>query len=879
MLPFALFIGLLVPISLFLNIQSITVPGWLYKDDRDRDNGVLAGYLGEGMMGGGGSGRDRDKIVHVIDHSIILVASSVSIAFGIVATGALFVRMLERKIKWSTRITIFGSCMQGLISLFLVCAFIAAAILSKSDEVSIRYTSGIIYGALSSASSLVASAIGFYQMHLNRGQLYEWTLYQLSFSQRQVILLTIATIFYTVAGGLVYGFIEDWDFDDAAYWAVVTFTTIGFGDLSPRTVWGKIILPPFASVGVVLVAFNIYAVREVTLELITFQLADHFSKRFGVDREQAAEPYSPQVSQSGSDPYNTPRVTTAGPSTPRWARPRSLSIDSPRTPSFDSFSQAMMEHDALTHGSAEDSEHPTPIGDMDPEMYNRLYRSVPLTRSHTVDGFSSALPRTLTLSRGQHRPNLTITGDSNLLRRRMVVDATHQTFQKQISRALAVVLANMVGFGALFAAFEGWGFFEGLYFTFVALTTIGYGDYSPKSVQSKAIFIWFIFIGVASITYLGSLLAERALNQWTLTVKLIERRVDRYERKARIKRLHLSDRKHGGHAHTPRGPSAIRFAGTAGIDRRNGSSEALADAAASAAAASGRNEGYDGGGLAKAKEEEPDRRVHLEETETPRGLAITFPLVDEPAEIEVGGASTSSSVPPPVSSTDHARSEPVADVVDTPAQPIPLPPRRLTLTDPPLPPRNSTTSASGSSSGSRRPSLRPGSIHIDVASRTVRITPDRRESGSWGRALAGSGLSSSVPTSGASGEQGGRRQWVFGRRNHKRVGSTDAVVGLRVGDDEESGRTETSLTGVSDGESEDGDGEGDGRMSESSEDEVAARGNALRVFARRRRRKAAPNEQLGEGSTLTGSSERNGSSREGRSRGSSRDEMAPLIPK
>jgi hypothetical protein len=64
-----------------------------------------------------------------------------------------------------------------------------------------------------------------------------------------------------------------------------------------------------------------------------------------------------------------------------------------------------------------------------------------------------------------------------------------------------------------------------------------YGDYKPKTLFSKSIFIWFIFIGIGSMTYLGSMISERALNEWVVTVKLIERRVDRYERKAKIKKM------------------------------------------------------------------------------------------------------------------------------------------------------------------------------------------------------------------------------------------------------------------------------------------------------------------------------------------------------
>jgi hypothetical protein len=85
----------------------------------------------------------------------------------------------------------------------------------RSAEVSLSYTEGLVYSAAAAISSLCAAAIGQYQVYLNRGQVYEWTLYELSFRQRQVILLTILSIGYTVIGGFLFGSLEGWDFDDA----------------------------------------------------------------------------------------------------------------------------------------------------------------------------------------------------------------------------------------------------------------------------------------------------------------------------------------------------------------------------------------------------------------------------------------------------------------------------------------------------------------------------------------------------------------------------------------------------------------------------------------------------------------------------------------
>ena len=59
--------------------------------------------------------------------------------------------------------------------------------------------------------------------------------------------------------------------------------------------------------------------------------------------------------------------------------------------------------------------------------------------------------------------------------------------------------------------------------------------------EAKSLFIWQVFFGIASITYLTSMIAERAVNQWVVQMEIIENRVDRYEKKAQLKKLYTDD--------------------------------------------------------------------------------------------------------------------------------------------------------------------------------------------------------------------------------------------------------------------------------------------------------------------------------------------------
>lgn len=81
------------------------------------------------------------------------------------------------------------------------------------------------------------------------------------FKQNLLYAVSLILVLYLV-GALVYHNIEGWSFLDAIYFLTVTFATVGYGDITPKTDIGKMFTIVIAWVGISTGLYLLYTISS-----------------------------------------------------------------------------------------------------------------------------------------------------------------------------------------------------------------------------------------------------------------------------------------------------------------------------------------------------------------------------------------------------------------------------------------------------------------------------------------------------------------------------------------------------------------------------------------------------------------------------------------
>ena len=74
--------------------------------------------------------------------------------------------------------------------------------------------------------------------------LERWMLNKPFTARRAAVAIAVVTLGVTIAGGILMTVLDRKDFDNVGvglWWAIQTVTTVGYGDVTPHTPWGRVL--------------------------------------------------------------------------------------------------------------------------------------------------------------------------------------------------------------------------------------------------------------------------------------------------------------------------------------------------------------------------------------------------------------------------------------------------------------------------------------------------------------------------------------------------------------------------------------------------------------------------------------------------------------
>ncbi len=80
-------------------------------------------------------------------------------------------------------------------------------------------------------------------------------------------------------------------------------------------------------------------------------------------------------------------------------------------------------------------------------------------------------------------------------------DEEHDEYHRRMLYVFIVIIIVLFGSAAFYRFIENWSYIDALYFSAATMTTVGYGDITPKTVAGKIFTIVFVFTGVGIALY------------------------------------------------------------------------------------------------------------------------------------------------------------------------------------------------------------------------------------------------------------------------------------------------------------------------------------------------------------------------------------------
>lgn len=233
------------------------------------------------------------------DFKWVLGVNAISLFLGCASNVSLL-------LNFSGRVDYAHAQFVSIVGWYFACVSLVGLLVSTQylyfQDSSISKSEGYWHGIFTailyfvSASSLLVNWIG------HRRNKYPAT-FNLTTAQRRIMFQNLLFILWIGFGALLFTYLDDLHYPDAVYYCVVTVTTIGLGDILPKTTVARALVLPYALVGVIYLGLIVTSITSVVMSsnsaAVVYDRAErarvHVYERL-IRQQQEENPISPKES-------------------------------------------------------------------------------------------------------------------------------------------------------------------------------------------------------------------------------------------------------------------------------------------------------------------------------------------------------------------------------------------------------------------------------------------------------------------------------------------------------------------------------------------------------------------------------------------------------
>jgi hypothetical protein len=387
------------------------------------------------------------------------------------------------------------------------------------------YSQGFWYAIIAAVLYLIGSMmlmvnmtgyfLGHYPQH-----------FDLDDDQRTLILQTMMFFFWLAGGAAVFAKVCHWSYADALYFCDVTVLTIGFGDFTSSNNAGRGLVLPYSVIGIIFLGLMINSIRK---------FASGMSQDKVIRKHQStmrANTFGRSVTSEKElrERLGLPPRRESEPGRRNSRRPSSVRKDS----NANSLIGRRTSLEQYGHFDI----HGRTVTFHEKKAHDRGGRGG-AGRAHTHKAKGPPLSRDAKMAqrkanRGKENQRVNRREKLILLKEEKdrfdamrEIQANTNKFKQYYALSMSFLAFGIlwcVGAAVFMVAerrIQNMSYFEALYFCWVSLLTIGYGDLSPRSNAGKPFFVVWSLVAIPTMTILVSDMGDTvvaAINRGTFTL-------------------------------------------------------------------------------------------------------------------------------------------------------------------------------------------------------------------------------------------------------------------------------------------------------------------------------------------------------------------------